>query len=200
MNQLIFTKANLVTLLRILLTPLFIYCLFNKHDYFEIFALVIFLAASITDVYDGYVARKYREVTKLGKFFDPLADKVLMSAAFISFVVLDLIPLWMVILVIMRDFVVTGIRILMSARESTMTTRQSAKFKTGAQVTVVCLILIYIITQRWKIFLGISEYVHLIEEYHIIYFLMLLVTIFTVWTGIEYLIVNRKVIREFIST
>lgn len=198
MKSQIFTRANLVTTARILLTPLFIYFLFAGKDYFEILALLIFIMASVTDAYDGYIARKYSEVTALGKFLDPLADKVLMSAAFISFVVMDLIPLWMVILVILRDFVVTGIRILMSARDNTMVTRMSAKAKTGAQVGVVCFILVYIITQRWKIFLGISNYVKILEDYPIIYILMLLVTIFTVWTGVEYIIVNRKVIKEYL--
>ncbi|MCD6205539.1 MAG: CDP-diacylglycerol--glycerol-3-phosphate 3-phosphatidyltransferase [Candidatus Marinimicrobia bacterium] len=198
MKSQIFTRANLVTTARILLTPLFIYFLFAGKDYFEILALLIFIMASVTDAYDGYIARKYSEVTALGKFLDPLADKVLMSAAFISFVVMDLIPLWMVILVILRDFVVTGIRILMSAKDNTMVTRMSAKAKTGAQVGVVCFILVYIITQRWKIFLGISNYVKILEDYPIIYILMLLVTIFTVWTGVEYIIVNRKVIKEYL--
>jgi len=196
----IVTIANFITFSRILLTPLFLYFLFNRYQYFEIFALIIFIIASTTDAYDGYVARKYREVSNLGKFLDPLADKILMSAAFISFVIMELIPLWMVILVILRDFIVTGIRILMSSNDSTMVTRSSAKAKTGAQIGVVSFILVYIITQRWKIFLGISEYVKILEKYPIIYTLMLAVTIFTVWTGVEYIIVNRKVIKDFLKS
>ncbi len=199
MKSKIFTRANFITILRILLTPLFLYFLFTGYQYFEILALIIFIIASTTDAYDGYIARKYSEVTKLGKFLDPLADKVLMSAAFISFVVMDLIPLWMVILVIFRDFMVTGIRILMSTKDSTMVTRSSAKIKTGAQIGVVCFILVYIITQRWKIFLGISEYVKVLENYPIIYALMLIVTLFTVWTGVEYIIVNRNIIKQYLK-
>jgi CDP-diacylglycerol--glycerol-3-phosphate 3-phosphatidyltransferase len=141
----IITKANTITLLRILLTPLFLYFLFNRYQYFEIFALIIFIIASTTDAYDGYVARKYREVTNLGKFLDPLADKILMSAAFISFVVMDLIPLWMVILVILRDFIVTSIRILMSSNDSVMVTRSSAKAKTGVQIGVVWFFFVFLI-------------------------------------------------------
>ena len=76
MKSQIFTRANLVTTARILLTPLFIYFLFAGKDYFEILALLIFIIASVTDAYDGYIARKYSEVTALGKFLDPLADKV----------------------------------------------------------------------------------------------------------------------------
>lgn len=198
MSKSVLTRANFVTTSRILLTPLFLYFLFGGREYFEIFALIIFIIASVTDAYDGYVARKYREETPLGKFLDPLADKVLMSAAFISFVIMDLIPLWMVILVILRDFMVTGIRIMMSTRDKIMVTRKSAKAKTGAQIGVVCFILAYIITQRWKIFFGISDYVKILEDYHVIYILMLLVTIFTVWTGIEYIIVNRQVFKEYL--
>jgi len=196
----IVTKANFLTFSRILLTPLFLYFLFNRYQYFEIFALIIFIIASTTDAYDGYIARKYREVTNVGKFLDPLADKILMSAAFISFVIMGLIPLWMVILVILRDFIVTGIRILMSSIDAIMVTRSSAKAKTGAQIGVVCFILVYIITQRWKIFLGISEYVKILEKYPIIYTLMLAVTIFTVWTGVEYIVVNRKAIKDFLKS
>ena len=196
MKTKIFTRANFITTTRIILTPLFIFFLFGGREYFEIFALISFIVASTTDAYDGYIARKYSEVTSLGKFLDPLADKVLMSAAFISFVIMGLIPLWMVVLVILRDFMVTGIRILMSARANTMTTRSSAKAKTGAQIGVVCFILVYIITQRWQIFLGISDYVKILEEYKVIFVLMLLVTIFTVWTGIEYLVVNRESIKQ----
>ncbi|MBU4444150.1 MAG: CDP-diacylglycerol--glycerol-3-phosphate 3-phosphatidyltransferase [Candidatus Marinimicrobia bacterium] len=199
MKSKIFTRANFITTLRILLTPLFLYFLFTGYQYFEILALIIFILASTTDAYDGYIARKYSEETKLGKFLDPLADKVLMSAAFISFVVMDLIPLWMVILVILRDFMVTGIRILMSTKDSTMVTRSSAKVKTGAQIGAVCFILVYIITQRWKIFLGISEYVKILENYPIIYTLMLIVTLFTVWTGVEYIIVNRNIIKQYLK-
>lgn len=198
MSKVVLTRANFVTTFRILLTPLFLYFLFGGGEYFEILALIIFIIASVTDAYDGYVARKYREETPLGKFLDPLADKVLMSAAFISFVIMDLIPLWMVILVILRDFMVTGIRIMMSTRDKIMVTRKSAKAKTGAQIGVVSFILVYIITQRWKIFFGISDYVKILEDYHVIYILMLLVTIFTVWTGIEYIIVNRQVFKEYL--
>jgi len=190
------TIANGLSLLRILLTPLFLFFVFTKGPLFEILALIIFVLASVTDAYDGYYARKFSSITRLGKFLDPLADKILMSAAFFSFVILKLVPLWMVVLIIMRDLIVTGIRILMTAQGGTMVTRQSAKIKTGVQIGAVCFILVYLITQRWKIFLGIAPYVALIEEYYILYVVMAMVTAFTVWTGIEYIIVNRNVFRQ----
>ncbi|MFA4838481.1 MAG: CDP-diacylglycerol--glycerol-3-phosphate 3-phosphatidyltransferase [Candidatus Neomarinimicrobiota bacterium] len=200
MKQKVFTIANLITISRILLTPLFIYFLFGKHSFFEIFALIIFVIASVTDAYDGYYARKYKSVSNLGKFLDPLADKILMSAAFISFVILDLIPLWMVILVILRDFVVTGLRILMQIKETSMTTSQIAKIKTGAQIGVICFILVYHITQRWKIFLGIAPYVALIEKYFVIDILMFAVTVFTVYTGVQYIFSNLKYLKKSSSS
>ncbi len=197
----IFTVANFFSFLRIILTPLFLYFLFEKGPYYELLALFIFVAASVTDAYDGYFARKYKTVSSFGVFLDPLADKVLMSAAFISFVVLGLIPLWMVILVLLRDLLITILRLSMQAKESTMTTRISAKIKTGSQIGVVCFILTYLITQRWNVFYNIKDIIknYMVDQYHIIYILMLLVTIFTVWTGIEYLIVNKKVIKEVFS-
>ncbi len=197
MKSKIFTVANFFSFLRILLTPLFIYFLFTYKSYYEILALFIFIIASITDAYDGYFARKFNTVSKLGIFLDPLADKVLMSAAFISFVVLDLIPLWMVLIVIFRDFFVTGIRIFYNSKNRSMKTSITAKIKTGSQIGVVSFILLYIITQRWVIFSGIKDIIekYCVSEYHIIYILMLIVTIFTLWTGIEYFIANRKIVR-----
>lgn len=200
MNKKVFTIANLITISRILLTPLFIYFLFGKRDFFEIFALLIFILASVTDAYDGYFARKYSSISSAGKFLDPLADKILMSAAFISLVVLGLVELWMVILVILRDFIVTSLRIFMSIKESSLTTSQTAKIKTGSQIGVICFILVYHITQRWKIFLGIAPYVALIEKYYVIYILMLAVTVFTVWTGVEYIIANKNYIKKSINS
>ena len=195
----IYTLANLLTFLRILLTPLFIYFLFGKHTYFEIFALIIFIIASVTDAYDGYFARKQATVSDLGKFLDPLADKILMSAAFISFVFLKFVPLWMVILIIARDFWVTGLRIAFTRRGNVMETRRSAKIKTGVQIVAVCVILVYTILLRWEIFLGIGEYLDVAQKYHIIYYFMFLVTLFTIWTGIEYIIVNWKSILELFA-
>ena len=196
MKNKFFTVANFFSFLRILLTPLFMYFLFTIKPYYEILALVIFVVASITDAYDGYFARKFNTVSKFGIFLDPLADKVLMSAAFLSFVFMGLIPLWMVIVIILRDFMITGLRIYFNSKNKSMETRKSAKIKTGSQIGVVCFILVYVITQRWPLLATIQEPVKhfLVDGFPGIYIVMLIVTLFTAWTGIEYLIVNRKVI------
>ncbi len=196
MKTKIFTVANFFSYLRVLLTPLFIYFLFTIKPYYEIYALLVFIIASVTDAYDGYFARKFNTVSKFGIFIDPLADKILMSAAFLSFVVMDLIPLWMVLVIIFRDLMITSLRIYFNARDKSMETRKSAKVKTGIQIGVICFILVYLITQRLALLAPIKQPIekYLDSQFPGIYLIMLLVTLFTAWTGIEYLIVNRKVI------
>jgi len=196
MKTKIFTIANFFSFLRIVLTPLFLYLLFSNGPYFEILALIVFIIASVTDAYDGYFARKFKTVSKFGVFLDPLADKVLMIAAFISFVVMNWIPLWMVVVIILRDFMITGLRIFFNSRGKSMETRKTAKLKTGLQIGVICFILVYNITQQLPLLDFIKEPIeyYLMSGYHGIYIITLLITLFTAWTGIEYLIVNRKVI------
>ncbi len=196
MKNEIFTVANFFSFLRILLTPIFLYFLFNNQPYFEIYALFVFIIASITDAYDGYFARKYKTVSKFGIFLDPLADKVLMLATFLSFVFLGIIPLWMVIVIFLRDLMITVLRIYFNSKNKSMETRVTAKIKTGLQIGVAIFILVYIVTQRLPILDIIKTPVEhfLVSGYHGIYILMLLITLFTAWTGIEYLIVNKKTI------
>jgi CDP-diacylglycerol--glycerol-3-phosphate 3-phosphatidyltransferase len=196
MKTKIFTIANFFSFLRIVLTPLFLYLLFSNGPYFEILALIVFIIASVTDAFDGYFARKFKTVSKFGVFLDPLADKVLMIAAFISFVVMNWIPLWMVVIIILRDFMITGLRIFFNSRGKSMETRKTAKLKTGLQIGVICFILVYNITQQLPLLDFVKEPIeyYLMSGYHGIYIITLLITLFTAWTGIEYLIVNRKVI------
>ena len=154
--------------------------------------------ASITDAYDGYFARKYNQVTAQGRFLDPLADKILVSSAFISFAVLGVVEYWMVSLIIFRDLFVTGLRMVMEKNGFTMLTSKIAKAKTAIQITIIIFILLFIglkgIPFEWlKVLFGI------ILKYRIIYCLTLIVTVFTVWTGILYLYNNRGAIRKFTS-
>ena len=95
---------NALTIFRVILTPFFIYLLFTSSMYSNLYALIIFILASVTDAFDGYYARKYNIETEFGNFLDPLADKILVSSAFISFYLLDLIELWMVVVILSRDF------------------------------------------------------------------------------------------------
>lgn len=190
---------NILTIGRILLTPLFIICLFHEAIWARPMALLIFIVASITDAWDGYIARKKGLVTKTGKFLDPLADKILVSSAFISFAIMGKIPYWMVVLIIFRDLFITGIRMLFLSRGLSMITSQVAKMKTVIQVSAIIFILTYFASKTLT-FIDISAIILFIDKFHLIYYFTLFATIFTVFTGISYLYSNRGTIREFLTS
>mgnify|MGYP001465735698 FL=1 len=189
---------NILTLCRILVTPLFIILLFYDHPYAKSWALFIFVVAMLTDIFDGYYARKHNLVTDYGRFLDPLADKVMVLSALISFAVMDVIPFWMVSLIIFRDIFVTGLRMAMSSKNKTMVTSKIAKRKTLSQVLIIIFILFNIGFNTLPIS-WIKDLILFSKQYDLIYYLTLLVTLFTVFTGLTYLYTNRKVIRQFIS-
>ncbi|HIA22912.1 MAG TPA: CDP-diacylglycerol--glycerol-3-phosphate 3-phosphatidyltransferase, partial [Candidatus Marinimicrobia bacterium] len=140
--------ANSLTLFRIALTPIFIIFLFYDHPYAKLWALMVFLVASITDALDGYFARKHDQVTEQGRFLDPLADKILILSALISFAVLEIIPFWMVGLIIFRDLFITGLRVVMNNKGFQMVTSNIAKAKTSFQVVIIVTILLYLGSAR----------------------------------------------------
>jgi len=161
-------------------------------------ALIIFLVASITDAYDGYYARKYNEITKEGKFLDPLADKILVSSAFISFALLGIIDFWMVGIIIFRDLFVTGLRMAMEQKGMTMVTSIIAKLKTSAQMIIITFILVILGLKGLSLAWTISI-LDIVKDYKVIYNLTLFVTVFTGFTGLTYLFSNRKIILQFLS-
>jgi len=133
------TLPNALTILRIFLVPLLVVFLLTEYTKFGVF---IFIVASVTDWVDGYLARRRRQVTTLGQLLDPLADKLLISAAFISLVELQLAPAWMVVIIVGRELAVTGLRAVAKDRNVTIPASALGKYKMGAQViTVVLLIL-----------------------------------------------------------
>jgi len=190
--------ANSLTLFRIALTPIFIIFLFYDHPYAKLWALMVFLVASITDALDGYFARKHDQVTEQGRFLDPLADKILILSALISFAVLEIIPFWMVGLIIFRDLFITGLRVVMNNKGFQMITSNIAKAKTSFQVVIIVTILLYLGSARLP-FEWSADYIQLIREYELIYYLTLLITVFTVFTGIAYIYDNRSAIRQYLS-
>lgn len=135
---------NKLTLLRIFLSPVFIALFLVENLYFRIASLVVFLIAAGTDIADGHYARKYGIVTGFGKFIDPLADKILVSSAFICFVALGHARAWMVAVIIAREFLITGLRSLAAYRGIVIPPTFWAKVKTALQMVAVGLILLYI--------------------------------------------------------
>ena len=160
--------------------------------------MIVFIVACVTDSYDGYYARKYNQVTTEGKFLDPLADKILVSSAFISFSLLGIIEFWMVGLILFRDLFVTGLRMAMEQNGKTMVTSIIAKFKTSAQMLIITIILIILGLKGMSLAWAVSV-LDIVKNYKLIYNLTLFVTIFTGFTGLTYLFSNRKVILDFLS-
>ena len=140
---------NALTLVRIVLVPLLVVVLLTEFEGRRIFGIAkelvgaaIFAVASITDWLDGYLARRRRQVTWLGQTLDPIADKLLTSAAFISLVQLDLAPAWMVAIIIGREFAVTGLRSLAHARGFTIPPSSLGKLKMSLQVATILLLIV----------------------------------------------------------
>ena len=189
---------NILSLARIILTPLFIILLFADFKMAKVFALLVFAIAAITDAYDGYLARKYNQITPEGKFLDPLADKILVLSAFISFAFINIIDFWMVGIIIFRDLFVTGLRFIMSSRGFEFVTSKLSKYKTAFQLTIIILTLIFISIEGLDINVFIPTII-LIKEYKIIYILTAFTAIFTAYTGILYVFANRFIIQKFIN-
>ena len=189
---------NILSLARIILTPLFIILLFADFKMAKVFALLVFTIAAITDAYDGYLARKYNQITPEGKFLDPLADKILVLSAFISFAFINIIDFWMVGIIIFRDLFVTGLRFIMSSSGFEFVTSKLSKYKTAFQLTIIILTLIFISIEGLDINVFIPTIV-LIKEYKIIYILTAFTAIFTAYTGILYVYANRFIIQKFIN-
>ncbi|HIB27130.1 MAG TPA: CDP-diacylglycerol--glycerol-3-phosphate 3-phosphatidyltransferase [Candidatus Marinimicrobia bacterium] len=189
---------NVLTLFRIFLTPVFIICLFSEFFGAQLWALVIFIVASITDAYDGYFARKNNMVTDTGQFLDPLADKILVSSAFISFAIMGLIDFWMVILIIFRDLFVTSLRVLLSRKGFIMITSKIAKSKTGVQVGIIIFTLLFLSLKGFN-WVSLKTSFSFINEYQLVYYLTMIAVIFTMYTGYTYVQENRKAIREIMN-
>ena len=135
---------NLLTILRILLTPVIIYLFLSPTENSLIAALIVFMVASFTDWYDGYHARKYNVITRWGQFMDPLADKIFISGILLAFWMKGYVFGWVIWSIIIRDFVITAMRSYALWKGSPVVTSQLAKLKTFLQMLAVFILLIHI--------------------------------------------------------
>ena len=189
---------NQLTVLRIALTPAFIvFLLFGDGSYNLIIATAIYAVAALTDLYDGMIARKYGTVSKWGTYVDPLADKILLSTAFIGLVVLGYLKLWMVLIVIFRDAVITGVRAYGLRKNKPIKTEKFAKWKTTFQISLISMILIYenLINNPFGKSLKI-EYQNIVDQSGIFNIVMLFIVFITIYSGISYLIGNRRFVKQ----
>ena len=140
--------ANRLTLGRLALTILFVLALSSVWTYGRSIALVLFGLAGISDYFDGEIARRYGTVTKFGKLMDPLVDKVMMAAAFICLVPLGAVPAWVATIVVARDFLITGLRLLASSEGAILPAEKLGKHKTSWQIVTVVFFLLLLSDAR----------------------------------------------------
>lgn len=135
------TTANKITLIRILMVPVFMAVMLNDFPYSNIVGLVIFAVASFSDAIDGYIARHYNQVTDFGKFLDPLADKLLVTSAILIFVGWGQVRSWVAMIIIAREFAVTGLRLVAVSNGKVIAAGLSGKIKTFVSVVAICIML-----------------------------------------------------------
>ncbi len=171
---------NKLTIFRVILIPFFVVLLlFEITDYDKWIALAIFIIASLTDFLDGHIARKYNLVTNFGKFMDPLADKLLVCSALICLVELSKIPAWIVILIIAREFIISGFRLVASDNGVVIAASYWGKFKTTFQIVMICLM--------------IADLEHLYFVTQIVMWIALALTVISL---VDYLVKNKDVMKD----
>ena len=169
--------ANKLTILRVVMIPAFLLVLYLNVPHANYWALAIFAAASITDTLDGYIARHYNQITDFGKFMDPLADKCLVTAAMLWFVEVGQMPAWALLIVIVREFGVSGLRMVAADKGRVIAAGWSGKVKTAA--TMVCVILML---------LPLPEIVNQICT--------AVIVLTTIYSGVEYFMKNADILAE----
>lgn len=176
--------ANRITLVRIAMIPLFLFFfLTDLVPYSSYIAVALFIIAAATDSVDGHVARKYNQITDFGKFIDPLADKILVVSALVGMVQFGQISAVAVIIIIAREFMVTGLRIVAISSGQVIAAAASGKLKTVIQIVVIAIVM------AAQDFLGTVPYLGAILEC-----LIWLMVLITVYSGVEYMVKNRALI------
>ena len=185
------TIPNQLTLLRIILTPIFIILMLRNTAPDQLSASIIFSLAALTDWYDGWYARKFGVITRLGQFMDPLADKVLVTSALIVFAMLDYVIPWMVWVIAVRDVVITANRIYALQINKPIITHMLAKWKTFAQMLTIFLIMIYM---NWRNIYASDAGPYSAQYFDLIGISMLIVTGLTIISGVFYVVENRELL------
>ena len=196
-----FNLPNMITASRILLTPVFIFLLVSDNSILVQCAAAVFLIAAISDWYDGWYARRYNETSAFGRFFDPLADKVLTGAAFFAFVFMNVLPLWMVIVTVGRDFIVTLLRVAADRRHTPVVTSRLAKVKTAMQLVFLWYIVAVVTLGNieWLRVALPPKFLAGLSNPWVVQGSMLLLTALSVVTLGQYLLENRHLLRILIN-
>lgn len=174
--------ANKITVFRVFLVPIFMIVLYSDLQYSTYIAAIIFIFASFTDTLDGYIARSRNLVTNFGKFVDPLADKILVSAALISLVGLYKVPAWVVVIIIAREFTITGFRVLAASQGVTIAASPLGKIKTITQLVAITLLLL-------------NNFPFNYLNFPVDMIMLYVSLFFTVLSGIDYLVRNKDTLK-----
>lgn len=170
--------ANKLTIARVVMIPLFLLVLYLNVPGASYWALGIFIVASLTDTLDGYIARHYNQTTDFGKFMDPLADKCLVTAAMLWFVEIGQMPGWALLIVIVREFGVSGLRMVAADKGRVIAAGWSGRVKTASTMVCICLMLL------------------LPHSHEITNLCVAIIVLTTIWSGVEYFMKNLDILSE----
>ena len=179
----ILSHPNTLTLFRIAAVPIIVILMLFPNRATTFLAAIFFSAAAITDYFDGYLARKFGLVSNLGKVMDPVADKLLVSSAFIMLTSLGWVPAWMVCIIIGREIAVTGLRNIIAEKGEDVSASNLGKYKTGFQIAAAIPLLIH------YPFLGL-------DANAIGGFFLWGALVFTIWSGIDYFVKFRNLLKS----
>lgn len=187
--------ANRLTLSRLVLTILFVVALNSQWQYGRTMALILFILAGVTDFVDGEIARRYESETNFGKLMDPLVDKILIAAAFISLVPLKAVPAWAATIVVARDFLITGLRLMASAKGVVLPAERLGKHKTSWQIVTVLFFLLLLSARELQYAQG--DTLWWVRAWHEGgRFLVWAVVALTVYSGLGYAWRHRDIIAS----
>ena len=186
---------NQLTITRIILTFIFVYFISREGITPAILAAIFFTLACLTDFWDGYIAKKYNMISDFGKLMDPIADKFLILAAFLGFVRMHIVEDWMVLLILGREIVITGLRVFALTKGKILQAEKAGKHKTVSQMVAIFFVLGFIIFKEWLS--SLARWSQSVEVWwrHGIHLLMLLTVSLTLISGLSYLWNNRKLIH-----
>ena len=185
--------ANKITLSRIALIPLFMIAYSWNFPYNELVSCIIFAVAALTDGVDGYVARNYKMVTDFGKFIDPLADKLLVATALICFVGKGEIAAYMAVIIIAREFIVTGLRTVAMSKGVVIAASMTGKIKTCIQIAATICVFLFGNESVYSDPFMINVFG---MEFSPGYIAMFIATLFTIYSGVDYLMKNKALLEE----
>ncbi len=193
------TIANLLTVSRLFIAPMFLAFILTETAFGMSAAAILFFIGALTDWFDGYLARKYGEESELGKFLDPLADKVLTSTAFVSFYIVDVMPLWMLVVIVLRDFGTTAMRSFAEEKGKPIVTSRNAKVKTFIQMVFISYALFLMWLSKTWTDVAIMKSANNLLYSSSTYYILLGITLFTLWTAVEYVFTNPYLFKRLVK-